>query len=74
MSDMQFCRFCGLHHGVEIRPNRSPCPKVKAIKFDGDGTLLYFKVKGAKGWQHKSQLKSATPQSWAIPVIVETPQ
>jgi hypothetical protein len=41
------------------------------LKFDGDGTLLYFKLKGVKGWQHKSQLKRAI-LSWTIPVNMTT--
>lgn len=52
----EHCRFCGLEHAIETRPHRSPCPKVRAFKFDSDGTISHFKLYGVKGWQHKSKM------------------
>lgn len=69
-----FCPFCGLNHGPDSRPNRRPCPKVRALKFDDDGTVLAFKLIGVKGWQHKSKLmrRESAPFPYAptIPVPV----
>lgn len=64
MSDVTFCRFCGQEHGIELRPGRAPCPKVRALKFEPDGTMMFFKLRGVKGWQHKSKLKADVRWLW----------
>lgn len=50
------CPFCGQNHGPDPRANRRPCPKVRALKYDSDGTISHFKLVGQKGWVHKGQM------------------